>query len=194
MEGAFKIMKTILATDVLVACPNHCFPFHIHVDASDYQMGAVAVKQKRPVAYWSQKLTTAQENYHTIEKELLSIVVVCDELSSMRLSPELFICNNHTNLTVATFNCHHVLCSPLAFIHGRVCTHHPLSSLQEKSHLPQCDVLSIPEGENVPIFLFDFTENGISISNVPELFECFFNLPFPDVTTYNSVDFNCIHE
>ncbi len=70
MDQAFKIIKTILAMDVLMAYPNHTLPFHIYTDTSNYQMGAIIIQQKQPVVYWSRKLTQTQQNYHTMKKEL----------------------------------------------------------------------------------------------------------------------------
>ena len=66
MGKAFLQTKAILSVDALMAYPNNNKPFHIYTDASDYQMGAVIMQNKKPVSYCSQKLNGAQNNYTTM--------------------------------------------------------------------------------------------------------------------------------
>ena len=72
-QGIDKIKK-VIETEVLLSYPDFEKPFHIYTDASDHQLGAVIMQDKKPLAFYSRKLNTAQRRYTTTERELLSTI------------------------------------------------------------------------------------------------------------------------
>jgi len=84
-QKAFDQMKALLAHDTLIAYPDHNHPLHVYTDASEYQLGSVIMQHGKPIAFHSQKLTPAQRNYTTMEKELLSNVETMKEFCTMLL-------------------------------------------------------------------------------------------------------------
>ena len=54
-------------------------PFEIYTNASDYQLGAAIIQDKRPIAYWSRSLQSNQLKYTTTENELLAIILCLKE-------------------------------------------------------------------------------------------------------------------
>jgi RNase H-like domain found in reverse transcriptase len=64
-QKAFEQMKVLMAQDVFLWYPDNHKPFHIYADASDFQLG---FQDNMPVAFYSRKLTKAQCNYTTGEK------------------------------------------------------------------------------------------------------------------------------
>ncbi len=79
MQQAFDKMHLLMAANALAAYPDHNKQFDVYADASDFQLGACIIQEKRPVACFSQKLTKSQQNYTTMEKEILSIVATLEE-------------------------------------------------------------------------------------------------------------------
>ncbi len=79
MQQAFYKMCLLMAANALAAYPYHNKQFDVYTDASDFQLGTCIIQEGRPIAYFSRKLTKSQQNYTTVEKEMLSIITTLKE-------------------------------------------------------------------------------------------------------------------
>jgi hypothetical protein len=98
-QNAFDTMKKVMARETILAYPNFKIPFEIHTDASAYQFGACISQNGKPIAFYSRKLTPAQTQYTTTERELLSIVETLKEFRTILLGQQLIVHTDHENLT-----------------------------------------------------------------------------------------------
>jgi hypothetical protein len=89
-QQAFDKIKKVIGTEVLLYYPDFNKPvlFHLYTDGSDHQLRAVIMQDKKPIAFYSQKLNTAQKQYTTTEKEaeLLSDIEAKDPARNIRIS------------------------------------------------------------------------------------------------------------
>ncbi|KAG6611199.1 Pol Polyprotein [Phytophthora cinnamomi] len=108
-EAAFARMKTAMMQTVELAFPDYSKPFHVHTDASGYQLGAVISQEGRPIFFWSKKCNDAQKKCPANKRELLSIKLVLQEYKTMLLGHEVHIHTDHLNLTYGTYNNVHML-------------------------------------------------------------------------------------
>jgi len=102
-QKAFQNVRNIIARQVLLHYPDFTLPFDIYTDASDYQLGGVITQNNWPIAFYSRKLTSAQRNYTTMEKELLSIVELAQEYRHMLLGMQCRFFCDHKKLGFTTF-------------------------------------------------------------------------------------------
>ena len=108
-QAAFIEVKRVIARETILAYPDFDKPFDIHTDASQIQLGAVISQEKKPVAFYSRKLTPTQTRYTTTEKELLSIVETLKEFRTILMGQQLVVHTDHKNLTYAKFNSDRVM-------------------------------------------------------------------------------------
>ncbi len=109
LQTNFETIKRVLGREVLLAYPDFNAPFHIHTDASKNQIGAVISQNNKPIAFYSRKMNSAQRNYTTTEKELLSIVATLKEFRNILLGHQITVYTDHKNLTYKFFNTERVM-------------------------------------------------------------------------------------
>lgn len=106
-ENAFQALKKMCTTSPTLRIFDVKLPIQIETDASDLAIGACLTQehsgQRHPLAYYSRKMTPAEQNYDIHDKELLAIVV---SLQHWRVyaegAPGLIIYSDHKNLTTFT--------------------------------------------------------------------------------------------
>ena len=101
-QQAFNNMKKTIARETILAYPDFSKPFDVHTDASDRQLGAVISQGGKPLAFYSRKLNSAQRNYTTTERELLSIVETLKEFRNILLGQKIKVYTDHKNLVHET--------------------------------------------------------------------------------------------
>ena len=106
---AFNRIKAILSNSPVLIAPNFSKQFKIAVDASDVGIGAVLMQEgtdkvDHPVCYFSRKFNKHQQNYSTIEKECLALLLALQHFD-VYLGTTLY--------PISVFTDH----NPLTFIH-----------------------------------------------------------------------------
>jgi hypothetical protein len=102
-EAAFVTLKTLLTTEPLLQYPDFTRPYVLTTDASNDAIGAVLsqgpIGKDLPIAYASRILINAENNYPTIEKELLAIVWSCKYFRQCLYGRNFTIVTDHRPLT-----------------------------------------------------------------------------------------------
>jgi hypothetical protein len=73
-EEAFNTLKDKLTHAPLLQLPDFQKVFELECDASGIGLGAILLQEGKPVAYFSEKLSSASLRYSTYDKELYALV------------------------------------------------------------------------------------------------------------------------
>ena len=103
--SAFERCKEILTSSQILIYPDFTKQLVLTTDASKYAIGAVlsqgAIGHDRPIAFASRTLTKSEENYSTIEKELLAIDWACKYFRPYLFGRKFTLYTDHKPLTYA---------------------------------------------------------------------------------------------
>ncbi|XP_058006770.1 uncharacterized protein LOC131182138 [Hevea brasiliensis] len=97
-EHAFNSLKEKLCSAPLLALPDFSKTFEIECDASGVGIGGVLKQERRPIAYFSEKLSGATLNYSTYDKELYALVRALETWQHYLWPKEFVIHSDHESL------------------------------------------------------------------------------------------------
>ena len=98
-KAAFEEIKSKLTTTPVMVTLDWNKEFEIMCDANDYAMGAVLGQRTekifKAIHYSSKTFNEAQENYSTIEKEMLAMAFACEKFRPYILGSHVIIHIDH---------------------------------------------------------------------------------------------------
>src|SRR5882757_9100745 len=92
-----------MVTAPILVFPDWTKPFHVHVDASGIALGVVLTQPgegdlDHPIAYSSRKLSTAEKNYTTMEREGLAMEYALQKFKHYLLGASFKMFTDHSTL------------------------------------------------------------------------------------------------
>jgi hypothetical protein len=103
-QEALDLIKKELESEKVLYIFDPCKRTQIATDASGTGLGAVLMQNDRPVAYAARSLTPAEQNYSTIEKELLAVVFALQRFHFYTAGQPVEIRTDHQPLLGAARN------------------------------------------------------------------------------------------
>ena len=108
-QRAFEKIKSMLSRSPVLAAPDLSKPFSLEVDSCDIGTGSVLLQCDKsgiehPVCFFSKKFNAHQQNYSTVEKEALGVLLALQHF-------EVYVGSASSPVTVYTDH------NPLTFVH-----------------------------------------------------------------------------
>jgi hypothetical protein len=97
-QKAFEELKMKLTTAPVLALPDFSKMFEIECDASGVGIEGVLMQEKKPIAFFSEKLSGPTSNYLVYDKELYALVRSLETWQHYLFSKEFVIHSDHESL------------------------------------------------------------------------------------------------
>ena len=108
-QKCFDSIKRMIDLEVLLAYLDFNPSFEIHNDASKLQIGTFISQKGKPIAFYSRKMNSTQQNYNTTDKELLSVFASLKEFRNILLWHQIKVYTDQKYLTYNFFNTKRVM-------------------------------------------------------------------------------------
>lgn len=99
---AFEALKRALVEAPILANPDFALPFTIQTDASDSGVGAVLTQGEGPcervIAYFSKKISPAQQRYMVTERECLAVILAIEKFRPYIEGVHFTVITDHASL------------------------------------------------------------------------------------------------
>ena len=99
-DAALENIKRVLTSEPVLKFYEVDKPVTIQCDASQTGLGACLLQDGKPVAYASRALTSAEENYAQLEKELLAICFACGKFEQYIFGKDTVVHTDHKPLEI----------------------------------------------------------------------------------------------
>lgn len=121
-EKAFARLKDLCSHPPVLKYCDPTEPVEIFCDASSSGLGAVLLRDSRPVAFSSRSLTDAAMRYAQIEKETLSMVHTCIKFHHFIFGKQVTVYNDHKPLKDICRKLNHIAVSDEKYSELQGCT------------------------------------------------------------------------
>ena len=97
-ETSFAVIKEKLSTAPVLALPNFKEVFEVECDASGVGIGAVLSQEKRPIAFFSEKLSDTRRKWSTYDQEFYAVVRALKQWEHYLVQREFVLYTDHQAL------------------------------------------------------------------------------------------------
>lgn len=95
---AFRVLKTVLTTTLVLRLPNFKQPFELQTDASTTGIGVVLLQVQQPIAYFSKALTPRQQASSAYAREMYTIMEAMRRWRQYLLGRPFIVYTDHQSL------------------------------------------------------------------------------------------------